>query len=1300
MTEHRPAAPMLGQILIGSLTALGSLVTFHRQLGDAAALVNGQPQELTLQASQYAYYTVKGLRPSSLPLSLALTTLTGSAGLFVSTSSAQPDAQNSEWARKGDGTITVAAVPILVKTGFECKSTDVELGAAGAFADVGACAAACAAHAGGCRFFIFGTGDEKGGSCYKEDTTTSACPEGFETDTFDFYELGGSEVNVGVFGYSDAHLTLTATWGASTARLADGKPQSGTLEPGGQIAYVARVSGASSDLSLSLSMSYGDADLYVKTNSAPTASDYFWSGSNTGDDHVTIAHTDPRFCAACDYHVLVVSKGGGESAFSLLAASSQSEATLLSGVPTNGAVGQGQSSHFKLVLPAQPTDVQVILTQLSGDADVFVSTAARPNQGDATWKSTNLEGDIITIKHTDAALKACLESPSPTSSPDQPGMCALHLTVAARDGASSYSLLATARTVGAGLHIDQPDLIAGNMNFYPATFGPPLPADALTAKIVYARPGAACPPKNAPPDWSLSNAADLEGAIALVDRGSSCPFPGRYFANKVLAAQRAKAVAVIVANDDAHGLDQLVYMGAATGDKAAMVRVPSVFVSYASGEKLKRQLTNGLRATLAQPSDKLPMLIAGQPLSGAAASNEIVYYQLFTSPTVLQTITITVSARFGNPDLFVSASAQRPNAAAFTWASQSDGSETLVIAADDPNQSTNAVYYIGVMGGDGQSTAYSVTVATESSSVALQDNVPLPAQEVGKQKYKFYRFWVHPQDQYALTVAVTMTSGDVDLYVSFKSNPTADDHQFKAAGRNGCATVECGNTIRSGDAIHISQLPDNCGGRSPCLAYIGVYGAEASVFSALVTTASRTEESAVQLLDGTPSAGSIARAGDFKYYTYQVPPAATSVALSVQPVKQPGQASQPDPDLYVKWTGDANPTGQSFDYRSGDGEGELATLDFTQDFAPWNRLPACTDNGCPKGRALRIGVRAWNAGNEGLLFAISATATVALESDSTETDRTAAATTVTAAVGLQADVPAPLTLRAGEVKRFHLKVSSPAQTLVAALERPAGGGAIMRGRVSPASAKLALVRSGRECNSDDHELGAKGAFADARACAVACAARYDCRFFIFGTGSKAGACYHETTMSTTCAEGWEEDDFDFYELPWWVSSDAWSTSVALSTSSCAELPCDLDIELDGTASPEPGDYTLTVGPHAVPGEPSLPPLGGGGGGGGGGFWLWLTLLLLLGACGYAVAVKVYKRSPADDAAAVRAKLAAVASALSSMRSSARRGMTRVDRTPSESIVAPLSASNYVNMKYDMSVNGGPSASRAPGPEVC
>ena len=124
--------------------------------------------------------------------------------------------------------------------------------------------------------------------------------------------------------------------------------------------------------------------------------------------------------------------------------------------------------------------------------------------------------------------------------------------------ASRFSLLPSAIKVGSGFHVEAPDALAGqDYEFAASAFGAPLPLRPLTASVVYAQPGNACPPSGAADNWQLSNAAQVRGAIALIDRGvgpsNDCPYPGRYFASKVLQAQHAGAVAVIVANDHVVG---------------------------------------------------------------------------------------------------------------------------------------------------------------------------------------------------------------------------------------------------------------------------------------------------------------------------------------------------------------------------------------------------------------------------------------------------------------------------------------------------------------------------------------------------------------------------------------------------------------------------------------------------------------------------------------------------------------------------------------------------------------------------
>ena len=44
----------------------------------------------------------------------------------------------------------------------------------------------------GCKRFIFGTGDNcnsEGCKCWWEYTTSDSCPEGFESDNYDFYSF-------------------------------------------------------------------------------------------------------------------------------------------------------------------------------------------------------------------------------------------------------------------------------------------------------------------------------------------------------------------------------------------------------------------------------------------------------------------------------------------------------------------------------------------------------------------------------------------------------------------------------------------------------------------------------------------------------------------------------------------------------------------------------------------------------------------------------------------------------------------------------------------------------------------------------------------------------------------------------------------------------------------------------------------------------------------------------------------------------------------------------------------------------
>jgi len=73
---------------------------------------------------------------------------------------------------------------VLVRSGSECNSADEDMGTLSSAED---CAKAVQ-NAGG-RFFIFGTKHWKSGKCYKENTARATCPEGWQSDWYNFYSL-------------------------------------------------------------------------------------------------------------------------------------------------------------------------------------------------------------------------------------------------------------------------------------------------------------------------------------------------------------------------------------------------------------------------------------------------------------------------------------------------------------------------------------------------------------------------------------------------------------------------------------------------------------------------------------------------------------------------------------------------------------------------------------------------------------------------------------------------------------------------------------------------------------------------------------------------------------------------------------------------------------------------------------------------------------------------------------------------------------------------------------------------------
>lgn len=99
---------------------------------------------------------------------------------------------------------------------------------------------------------------------------------------------------------------------------------------------------------------------------------------------------------------------------------------------------------------------------------------------------------------------------------------------------------------------------------------------------------------------------------------------------------------------------------------------------------------------------------------------------------------------------------------------------------------------------------------------------------------------------------------------------------------------------------------------------------------------------------------------------------------------------------------------------------------------------------------------------------------------------------------------------------------------------------VLRYTCEPPEPLYSRLKSGKECKSKDKFLDK---FPTVEACAKA-VREYDssAKFFIYGIRKGAyKKCYVELTKSRNCPEGWETDDYDFYELS--HKNDGWENGV-------------------------------------------------------------------------------------------------------------------------------------------------------------
>jgi len=133
-------------------------------------------------------------------------------------------------------------------------------------------------------------------------------------------------------------------------------------------------------------------------------------------------------------------------------------------------------------------------------------------------------------------------------------------------------------TIGEVLTINSPPQIEGSYQTATATFGPPIPQIAITEDLILVASSDGAPSLGCS---TLSNAAEINGKIAVADRGTCT------FVQKATMAQDAGALALIIINNQGGGA---MTMG---GDDFGIITIPVISISLADGNTIKAEMEIG-----------------------------------------------------------------------------------------------------------------------------------------------------------------------------------------------------------------------------------------------------------------------------------------------------------------------------------------------------------------------------------------------------------------------------------------------------------------------------------------------------------------------------------------------------------------------------------------------------------------------------------------------------------------------------------------------------------------------------------
>lgn len=678
----------------------------------------------------------------------------------------------------------------------------------------------------------------------------------------------GGTFYIAVYGFGNSSFSLTAAVddGAPT-RLVIGQPQSGTSVRGLPSLYIVAKPADSVNLTVSVSPSSGDPDLYVTLDdTTPTATNWAYkSASASGSDSITITPSaggcklglpvSSCYCVACNIRISVAAFSA-RTTYILTVSSGESTVTLSDGVPFRGQVPQFVYAQFRFPISQAGESVSLTLTALSGDPDLTASLSPNPTLSNGTWVSLAQGSDVIIAHSVPIGF--------------------MYVSVFGFQN-SSFSLTA--------------HMISGNASMQLANGMPQFGSVAYGDYVYYVYSAAA------PSDLTFTF-TPVNGAVAMYMNTCVNLTVSQCNAKRptsLLSTWHADATTesqvITVPKDDTKGCGNCLYVIGVTG---LLVGQASTFtlVGSSDGSSVAQQLQESV------------------PTRGTVQQWQFSYFA-YTFFEANADVIISVTPFAGDPDLYITscfeagenACVYQPTNTSYTWRHSSVGADTVSIPASSPGacvpQPPNAcTYYIGVQGFT--ASEFSIVAYSHSDEpVLLVDGRPQNGLVNASVMDQYYM--PIPAGTTALDISLIPRSGDSDLFVTLNGNkPTQTVWQYRAISSFGNDNIEIAGT----DVAFATGNNGSSCALGGCLLKIAVLGFRDSEYSIVATTSN----TATTLIPGVPMRDSVSQ-GSYDYYEFNL--------NSYSPISVVLTPLSGDPDLFVDWgSNNTKPTRESHKWAS------------------------------------------------------------------------------------------------------------------------------------------------------------------------------------------------------------------------------------------------------------------------------------------------------------------------------------------------------------------------------------------------